>query len=901
MSLVTDFRILRSPTEIEAFFWRIAPFIDAKSIRASVEHGPALTRIGSYEALVDRAGRTAAEEEITHEIARASNGRGLPQLILLPSGSLSVMRYFGRLEQQDKEKPAETIIRMMVCPAAPDQAAPMLAALAQALLGLRDSVGDKPGRAPLRGRREMAWPEAVAALFTRDAVEAAYNQLAEQRERTGVQRLTSRHRDVVEAHVRWFAERRKDDGESLAREKAATSPPKRKASPAMRNARTDVDMKLHIINMLQGELSDRGYFQTTESDVARIAAEARDWIAAGDGRRLVVYAHGGLVSEEEAINYARDTVGWWLENDVYPVFCIWESDALTSILQLVRESLGGDRRGPFDWGEMRDAAIERLVHLLGQQVWDVIKRSAARCSADGRQFGLTLFAATLKQVFGSSFPPIDLVGHSAGSILHLAFLARLRAEKIPVKTFQTLAPAASCRLYADGLAAHGDELKTRIYAMQDRFERDDNVMGLYGKSLLYLVSRGFEEQFGEAISGLQKDLLADRRLVGLLSGWSGGVTREALVFSPTPPDAPKRLRSGAISHGAFDTDPETMWSVMALIHGEGDPDKIPEFPKLEDSAHGKIGRGPGRDLPEEVRTYLALARSGVPAGGASPVNAAPLSALPAEARQGRKLALTIGINDYDVMNRLQGCVNDSNIWRDLLLAQGYNVTQLIRGEETGRDQITRQLRDFVGQSAPGDTLVWHFSGHGMEIEGVVGNDNDAEIRGVDQAIVAANASETLTGQLSHAIMDDELHAILQGVNQQAACYVFLDSCFSGSATRFSVRGRKRSLGTLRMAGRSGRGRGLTAPMNPGIRSAYDGTGHVLFSACSATQTAMEDGTPPQGLFTRAVRDLLQNPDAALSNANFCLRVNELIPGNDQTPGLYCDPSRRDLAFPLAGR
>ena len=87
------------------------------------------------------------------------------------------MRYFGRLEQQDKEKPAETIIRMMVCPAAPDQAAPMLAALAQALLGLRDSVGDKPGRAPLRGRREMAWPEAVAALFTRDAVEAALSPL----------------------------------------------------------------------------------------------------------------------------------------------------------------------------------------------------------------------------------------------------------------------------------------------------------------------------------------------------------------------------------------------------------------------------------------------------------------------------------------------------------------------------------------------------------------------------------------------------------------------------------------------------------------------------------------------------------------------------------------------------
>lgn len=897
MSSLTDYRILRGPAEIEAFFWRIAPFIDARTILASVEMSPALTRIGSFDDLVSNAGAAAAVEEIIPEIARASNGRGVPQLILLPSGLVAVMGPFGAEEKSDKD----SVIRAVICPAEPKDARTILTSLAQVLLGLRDSVRAKPGRAPLTSRRDHAWSEAVAALFDRDAVEAAYDQLAAKRKDEDMPRLSAGRRDVIEPHIRWFAESRKTHDARMAADARPKRPDQSPAAEASRAARAPVDLKLHIINMRHGELSDSGYFQTSESDVTRLAIEARDWTLAKPGRRLAVYAHGGLVGEEQAVAYARATVDWWLDNDVYPVFCVWESDAVTSILQLVREALGRGERGPGNWTDLRDAAVERLVHALGQAAWDVMKRGATRCSADGPQFGLTMFAAKLKAAFGSKQPPVDLVGHSAGSIVLLPFLARLQAEKIAVASFQTLAPAATCRLYSDWLAAlGGDRLKTRIYAMQDRAERDDSVAGIYGKSLLYLVSRGFEDQFGEPISGLQKDLLADRRLVALLCRWSGGVTREAMVFSPTPPDAPKRLRSGAVRHGAFDTDPETMWSVMALIRGEGDATKISDFPKLEDSQRGGASGDLGFDLPEEVRSYLDLARSGAPTGGSPAQGTAPSPLPPAEARQGRKLALTIGINDYATMNRLAGCVNDSDTWRDLLAARGFHVTQFTRPEQTGRDQITRQLRDFVGQSAPGDTLVWQFSGHGMEIEGVLGEDNDAEASGVDQAIVAANASETQTGQLAHAIMDDELHAILQGLNPQAACYVFLDSCFSGTATRFALPGRPRSLGTLRMANHVTRSRSLTAPLNAGTRGPYDGSNHVLFSACSATQTALENGAPPQGCFTRAVSDLLRGRAENLTNSAFCQRINDLIPGNDQTSGVYCDPARRELAFPLTG-
>jgi hypothetical protein len=188
----------------------------------------------------------------------------------------------------------------------------------------------------------------------------------------------------------------------------------------------------------------------------------------------------------------------------------------------------------------------------------------------------------------------------------------------------------------------------------------------------------------------------------------------------------------------------------------------------------------------------------------------------------------------------------------------------------------------------------------MEIEGILGEDGDQEASGVDQAIVGSNTSETQSGQLAYAIMDDELHAILQGLNPQSACYVFLDSCFSGTATRFSLPGRPRSLGTLRVPSHVVRQRSLTAPLNVGARGAYDGSNHILFSACSATQTALENGAPTQGVFTRAVCDLLRRPTAGLTNSAFCHCINDLIPGSDQTSGVYCDPARREQVFPLAG-
>ena len=42
-------------------------------------------------------------------------------------------------------------------------------------------------------------------------------------------------------------------------------------------------------------------------------------------RRIVLYAHGGLDSEETGLDIAQRQLSWWLANKVYPVTFAWET------------------------------------------------------------------------------------------------------------------------------------------------------------------------------------------------------------------------------------------------------------------------------------------------------------------------------------------------------------------------------------------------------------------------------------------------------------------------------------------------------------------------------------------------------------------------------------------------
>ena len=82
-------------------------------------------------------------------------------------------------------------------------------------------------------------------------------------------------------------------------------------------------------------------------------------------------------------------------------------------------------------------------------------------------------------------------------------------------------------------------------------------------------------------------------------------------------------------------------------------------------------------------------------------------------------------------------------------------------------------------------------------------------------------------------------------------------------------------------------------------SDYQGSNHVLYSAASPTQTAQENGSPVMGVFSRAIHDLLAANPGAMTNTQCHARIHAMTVGNNQTPGVYCDPARLSQPFPLA--
>jgi hypothetical protein len=152
------------------------------------------------------------------------------------------------------------------------------------------------------------------------------------------------------------------------------------------------------------------------------------------------------------------------------------------------------------------------------------------------------------------------VGHSAGSIFlgHLLSYWKTLAngdDAIDFKNLILFAPACTHDFYAKTIReALRDRVVTRChhFHLDDGREQDDNVGQVYRKSLLYLVSRSYQEKGKEVpIMGMKKFL---RKLPA--------VPKEQMEHHSTD-DATPLTRSN--SHGGFDNDADTMNNMLRFI------------------------------------------------------------------------------------------------------------------------------------------------------------------------------------------------------------------------------------------------------------------------------------------------------------------------------------------------
>jgi hypothetical protein len=308
--------------------------------------------------------------------------------------------------------------------------------------------------------------------------------------------------------------------------------------------------------------------------------------------RLLLYAHGGLVSERAAVQRVAEYRKPMLEAEVYPLAFIWRSDYWTTITNILQDAMRRRRpEGVLDAAkdfllDRLDDALEPIARVVtGKAAWDEMKENALGASDVGQ--GARLVLGHLKKLL-ARFPTLEIhiAGHSAGSIFHAPVVQLLTTTGpiasgpmqgqtgmgLKVTSCTLWAPACRMDLFkATYLPAVQSKAIGRfaVFVLDDVTERDDNCAKIYNKSLLYLVSNAFESparipllRDGVPLLGLHESIKKDTAVKAL---FDTGVADLVVAPNARPQGAPDA--SGARHHGDFDDDIPTVLATLTRITG----------------------------------------------------------------------------------------------------------------------------------------------------------------------------------------------------------------------------------------------------------------------------------------------------------------------------------------------
>jgi len=333
------------------------------------------------------------------------------------------------------------------------------------------------------------------------------------------------------------------------------------------------------------------------------------WFKAGKGKpaRLAIYAHGGLNAEQESIQRIRVLAPYFLANGIYPLFFTWKTgpgETLKDILEdLKHRVISGDDRSEGWLDRLREAAAEakdRAIEAVGRQfargIWSEMRENAEGGAISGHV--LDLAALMLRELRGALTDDgreleIHLIGHSAGSILLGHLLDRLGGPD-PLRIASCELHAAACSsgfaVQHYGAADQAGVLpldRLWLNVLSDANERADGLPSaerdIYGKSLLYLVSRALDDVRKQPLLGMERALVPPEAawaeeqwllppgqarnpdVAAWLKLWPGG----ELLRRVTAPKV-RTTKTGdqiAASHGSFDNNIELMSATLERLRG----------------------------------------------------------------------------------------------------------------------------------------------------------------------------------------------------------------------------------------------------------------------------------------------------------------------------------------------
>jgi Caspase domain len=237
-----------------------------------------------------------------------------------------------------------------------------------------------------------------------------------------------------------------------------------------------------------------------------------------------------------------------------------------------------------------------------------------------------------------------------------------------------------------------------------------------------------------------------------------------------------------------------------------------------------------------------------------------LQVIPAAAE--KKLALVIGINDYREIPKLEKAVGDAQAIGQTLSGLGYEVTTALDMDRRGLNLALSKLYASVD---PGDTVLVHYSGHGVQIE----NDNyllPADVPAPTDANAELLKSESL-----------RLLTLIETLGQKGAGarILIIDACRDNP---FATGG-KRSIGGTR-----------------GLANVATDKGTFIMYSAGAGQAALdrlgEADATSTSVYTRVLLSRLKDPtiklrDLAASVRDEVEKMGKSV-GHDQRPAYYDD-------------
>jgi len=321
----------------------------------------------------------------------------------------------------------------------------------------------------------------------------------------------------------------------------------------------------HFVHIDDGKFHTKQKYFSTLADVEQTAQLIDD---SEKYQHMVFYAHGGLNSPKASAMRIAAMKETFKANGIYPYHFMYDTGVLEELKDIVlRRGTGGEDRakGFFDglidhW----DRALENATRVPGRALWREMKSGAKLPFKSSMAGSKTL--QTLIPVAKDKGLKIHVVGHSTGAILLAHLLNRLQQQQpqLKIASCSLMAPACTLKDFEDYYAPLLDTANNEfgiedmaIYNLSDDLELDDTVGSIYRKSLLYLVSKSFEEKRPEAILGMQLH--------------NGDISQKLILNYSKGKKGNKITQS--TSHGGFDNDPATMNNILNRILG-----KKPKFP-----------------------------------------------------------------------------------------------------------------------------------------------------------------------------------------------------------------------------------------------------------------------------------------------------------------------------------